>query len=160
MTGKSEPRHTVIVGCLVRNAENQVLLIRHYRRGWEIPQGHVEESENLVDAAKREVAEEAGVNAEIGPLAAMWSMVSPSSVLIFGFLGRYLSGELNPTDDSEEAVWVSEETALEMVVSPTMRQRLEALLYYDGRVSYRSYSLKPYQLHLERDLLAWPDPTP
>lgn len=160
MTGKSAPRHAVVVGCLVRNAENQVLLIRHHRRGWEIPQGHVEESENLVDAVKREVAEEAGVHVEIGPLAAVWSMVSPGSVLIFGFLGRYLSGELNPTDDSEEAVWVSEETALEMVVSPTMRGRLEALLSYDGTVSYRSYSIKPYRLHLERDLLAWPDPTP
>ncbi|WP_129128086.1 NUDIX hydrolase [Geomonas oryzae] len=159
MTGRSEPRHTVIVGCLVRNAENQVLLIRHHRRGWEIPQGHVEESENLVDAAKREVAEEAGVDVEIGPLAAMWSMVSPSSVLIFGFLGRYLSGELDPTDDSEEAMWVTEATALEMVASPVMRERLEALLRYDGGVSYRSYSLRPYQLHLERDLLAWPDPT-
>lgn len=160
MTGKSEPRHTVIVGCLVRNADNQVLLIRHHRRGWEIPQGHVEESENLVDAVKREVAEEAGVSVEIGPLAAVWSMVSPSSVLIFGFLGRYLCGDLFATDDSEEAVWVSEESALEMVTSLTMRQRLEALLHYDGRVSYRSYSIKPYQLHLERDLLAWPDPTP
>ncbi|MBU5635196.1 NUDIX hydrolase [Geomonas sp. Red69] len=157
MTEKNDPRHTVVVGCLVRNDENQVLLIRHRKRGWEIPQGRVEESENLVDAVRREVAEEAGVEVEIGPLAAVWSMVSPGSALIFAFLGRYLRGELNPTDDSEAAAWFDEKQALEMVASPVMRERLALLLRHDGSVSYRSYSLKPYELHLERDLLAWPE---
>lgn len=158
MTEKTDPLHTVVVGCLVRNAREEVLLIRHRKRGWEIPQGRVEECENLVDAARREVAEEAGVSVEIGPLAAVWSMVSPTSALIFAFLGRYLSGELNPTDDSEEAAWVSEEKALEMVTSQVMRERLAILLRYDGSVRYRSYSIKPYQLHLERDLSSWPQP--
>lgn len=157
MTEKTDPRHTVVVGCLARNAADEILLIRHRRRGWEIPQGRVEEGENLVDAVRREVAEEAGVSVEVGPLAAVWSMVSPTSALIFAFLGRYLSGELNPTDDSEDAAWVPREKALDMVTSPVMRERLAVLLQYDGSVSYRSYSIKPYQLHLERDLLAWPD---
>ncbi|WP_224984371.1 NUDIX hydrolase [Geomonas agri] len=158
MTEKTDPRHTVVVGCLVRNADNEVLLIRHRQRGWEIPQGRVEEGENLVDAARREVAEEAGVEVEIGPLAAVWSMVAPTSALIFAFLGRYLGGELNPTDDSEAALWVPEPEALEMVTSSVMRERLAVLLNHDGSVSYRSYSIKPYQQHLERDLLAWPAP--
>lgn len=156
MTENNEPRHTVVVGCLVRNAGGDILLIRHRRRGWEIPQGRVEEGENILDAARREVAEEAGVSVEIGPLAGVWSMVSPASSLIFAFLGRYLTGELKATDDSEEAAWVPEQEALEMVTSPVMRERLSLLLRYDGRVNYCSYSTKPYQLHLERDLLAWP----
>lgn len=160
MTQKTDPRHTVVVGCLVRNAADQVLLIHHRKRGWEIPQGRVEECENLVDAVRREVAEEAGVDVEVGPLAAVWSMVSPSSALIFAFLGRYLSGELNPTDDSDDATWVSEEKALELVTSPVMRERLAVLLNHDGGVGYRSYSVKPYQLHLERNLLAWPETGP
>ncbi|QWV92929.1 NUDIX hydrolase [Geomonas oryzisoli] len=156
MTEQAEPRHTVVVGCLVRNDKNQVLMIRHRKRGWEIPQGRVEESEDLLAAVRREVAEEAGVEVEVGPLAAVWSMVSPGSALIFAFLGRYLSGELNPTDDSEEAAWVDETQALEMVTSPVMRERLAVLLNHDGSISYRSYSLKPYQLHLELNLLSWP----
>ena len=156
MTEKTDPRHTVVVGCLVRNADNEVLLIRHRQRGWEIPQGRVEEGENLVDAAQREVAEEAGVEVEIGPLAAVWSMVAPTSALIFAFLGRYLHGDLNPTDDSEAAAWVPEPEALAMVTSPVMRERLAVLLNHEGGVSYRSYSLKPYHLHLEHDLLSWP----
>ncbi|QXE89712.1 NUDIX hydrolase [Geomonas subterranea] len=156
MTEQADPRHTVVVGCLVRNAKDEILVIRHRKRGWEIPQGRVEEGENLLDAARREVAEEAGVEVEIGPLAAVWSMVSPTSALIFAFLGRYLSGELNPTDDSEAAAWVSEAEALKMVTSPVMRERLTGLLNHDGGVSYRSYAIKPYQLHLERNLLSWP----
>ncbi|GFO62669.1 NUDIX hydrolase [Geomonas paludis] len=158
MTEQKDPRHTVVVGCLVRNDENRVLLIRHRKRGWEIPQGRVEESEDLVAAVRREVAEEAGVRVEIGPLAAVWSMVSPTSALIFAFLGRYISGELNPTDDSEAAAWVSAAEAVGMVTSHVMRERLSVLLNHDGGVTYRSYSLKPYQLHQERDLLAWPEP--
>lgn len=156
MTERTDPRHTVVVGCLVRNASDEILLIRHRKRGWEIPQGRVEECENLVDAVRREVAEEAGVEVEIGPLAAVWSMVAPTSALIFAFLGRYLSGELNPTDDSEAAAWVPESEALAVVTSPVMRERLAVLLNHDGSVSYRAYSLKPYQLHLEHDLLSWP----
>ena len=153
---ESKPKHGVIVGCLVRNAEDEVLLIRHHRRGWEIPQGHVELGENLVQALQREVREEAGVEIELGPLAAVWSMVSPSGALIFGFLGRYTSGELAASDDSLEADWFSEQEAAEKVTSSVMRERLETLLRFDGTVCYRAYSVRPYQLHLERRLLEWP----
>lgn len=157
MTDSINPRHTVVVGCLVRSANDDVLLIRHRHRGWEIPQGRVEEGENLVEAALREVMEEAGVCVEVGPLAAVWSMVTPPSALIFAFLGRYVSGDLNPSDDSIDAAWIPEAQALDMVTSPVMRERLAVLLKYDGGVCYRSYAIKPYQLHLERDLLAWPE---
>lgn len=56
-----QPKHVIVVGCLVRNDSGQVLLIRHHKRGWEIPQGRVEEGEDLLAAARREVLEETGV---------------------------------------------------------------------------------------------------
>lgn len=150
------PQHTVVVGCLVRNESGEILLIRHQRRGWEIPQGRVEEGENLVEAVLREVAEEAGILVEVGPLAAVWSMVSSPSALIFAFMGRYVSGDLTPTDTSLEAEWVPRDRALERVTSPVMRERLAVLLEFDGNLRYRSYSVKPYQLQFEHDLLAHP----
>lgn len=158
MSEKISPQHSVVVGCLVRNAHQEVLLIRHHKRGWEIPQGRVEEGENLVDALHREVREEAGVEIEIGPLAAVWSMVSPPPAVIFAFLGRYAGGELAASDDSVEAAWFSEAEATEKVTSSVMRERLAALLNFHGSVPYRSYSVRPYQLHLERDLLEWSNP--
>lgn len=154
MTENVSPRHTVVAGCLVRNEGGDALLICHRKRGWEIPQGRVEEGEDLVQAVQREVAEEAGVLIEVGPLAAVWSMVSPPSALIFGFIGRYVSGELASSDDSIDVKWFTQQDALEAVTSPVMRERLAVLLQHEpGRIAYRSYSVKPYQLHLERDLL-------
>src|SRR5512137_1999737 len=115
MATGSSPLHSIVVGCLVRNDKGEVLLIRHQKRGWEIPQGRVEEGESLVDALHREVREEAGVEIEMGPLAAVWSKVTPPSAVIFTFLGRYVSGDIAPTEDSEEAAWIAPSEALELV---------------------------------------------
>ncbi|MEI6209182.1 MAG: NUDIX hydrolase [Desulfuromonadales bacterium] len=152
MSTGNTPVHSVVVGCLVRNSSNDVLLIRHHKRGWEIPQGRVEEGENLIDAVCREVREEAGVEMDPGPLGAVWSLISPSPAIIFTFLGRYRCGELAASGDSEEAGWFAEAEAVEMVSSPVMRERLTALLHFNGTVVYRSYSTKPYRILMEKNL--------
>ncbi|MDD5285118.1 MAG: NUDIX hydrolase [Desulfuromonadaceae bacterium] len=152
MSTGSAPLHTVVAGCLVRNASNDVLLIRHHKRGWEIPQGRVEEGEDLVHALCREVREEAGVEIEPGPLGAVWSLISRSPAIIFTFLGSYKSGNLATSGDSEEAGWFSEAEAIEKVTGSVMRERLKALLNFKGAVVYRSYSTKPYQVLMEQNL--------
>jgi 8-oxo-dGTP diphosphatase len=151
-TSQNSPVHTVVVGCLVRNALNEVLLIRHHKRGWEIPQGRVEEGENLIEALHREVLEEAGVEIEAGELAAVWSMISPPSAVIFTFLGRYKSGDLSGSGDSAEACWFPEGDVLEKVTGTVMNERIKALLNHKGSTVYRSYSTKPYQILLETDI--------
>ena len=149
MSETTSPQHSVVVGCLVRNVKGEVLLIRHHKRGWEMPQGRVEAGENLVDALHREVREEAGVEIEMGPLAAVWSMVSLPPAIIFAFLGRHTGGEPVASDDSVEAGWFSEAEATAMVTGSVMRERLAALLQFNGTVCYRSYTVRPYQLQLE-----------
>lgn len=152
MSTGSSPMHSVVVGCLVRNSSDDVLLIRHHKRGWEIPQGRVEEGENLIDALRREVREEAGVEIEPGPLGAVWSLISESPAIIFTFLGRYRSGNLLTSGDSEEAAWFSEAEAVEKVSGSVMRERLKALLSYNGTLVYRSYAIRPYQLLTEQNI--------
>ncbi|MDO5096431.1 MAG: NUDIX hydrolase [Peptostreptococcaceae bacterium] len=44
---------------------NAILLLRKYNGDWVLPKGRVEEGEELVDAAKREVKEETGVKTEV-----------------------------------------------------------------------------------------------
>lgn len=151
-TADSPMLQSVVVGCLVRNARNEVLLIRNHKRGWEIPQGRVERGENLIEALHREVREETGVEIEPGTLVAVWSMLSPPTAQIFTFLGRYLSGELAPTGDSVEAIWLTEAEALAKVESPVMNDRLKTLLEYQGRTVYRAYTTRPYQVLMERVL--------
>lgn len=147
-----EPLHTMVVGCLVRNAHDEILLIRHRRRGWEIPQGRVEEGEDLVEALHREVREEAGIEIEMGPLAAVWSKVTAPPAVIFTFLGRYLRGDPAASGDSEEVRWIAPAEALEEVSNKVMKERLQVLLSFDGTINYRSYTLKPYQVLRERGL--------
>jgi 8-oxo-dGTP diphosphatase len=148
MSSENSPRHSVVVGCLVRNAGDEILLIRHHKRGWEIPQGRVEEGENLLDALCREVREEAGVEIDPGPLAAVWSMLSPPPAVIFTFLGRYTGGELTFSGDSIGARWFSEAEALEQVTGSVMHDRLQVLLNYSGLTCYRAYTTRPYQVQM------------
>ena len=159
MTSGNHLLQCIVVGCLVRNTKNQVLLIRNHKRGWEIPQGRVEQGEDLVEALHREVREETGVEIELGSLVAVWSKLSPPSALIFTFLGRYLAGELAPTGDSAEAQWLTESEALEKVDNPIMRDRLDALLKYQGTPVYRAYTTRPYLVQVDRELAGWPQVT-
>ncbi|MDO5061806.1 MAG: NUDIX hydrolase [Peptostreptococcaceae bacterium] len=44
---------------------NAILLLRKYNGDWVLPKGRVEEGEELIDAARREVREETGVKTEV-----------------------------------------------------------------------------------------------
>lgn len=48
-------------GGVVVNDEGKVLLIRHHDGTWVFPKGHIDPGESQLEAALREVAEEAGV---------------------------------------------------------------------------------------------------
>jgi diadenosine hexaphosphate hydrolase (ATP-forming) len=52
-------------GGVVINEAGDVLLIRHRNGSWVFPKGHIESGESKVDAAVREVEEEAGVQAAV-----------------------------------------------------------------------------------------------
>lgn len=141
------PKHIVVVSCLVRNEEGRILLIRHRKRGWEIPQGRAEEGESLMDALHREVLEETGVEVEPGSLAAVWSKLSPPAALVFTFLARYRTGELRPSEETPELGWFDADEARTLVSHPVNRDRLRTLLDYSGAVIFRAYSTNPYKLH-------------
>ncbi|ABB33522.1 NUDIX hydrolase [Geobacter metallireducens RCH3] len=146
MSTHDSPVHIVVVGCLIRNGLGEILLIRHHKRGWEIPQGRVEAGEGIVDALRREVREETGVEIKPGPLTAVWSKVSPPASLILTFLADYAEGELAPSDETPELGWFSEREGVELVAHPVTRDRLRALLDYSGTVACFSYATNPYKL--------------
>ena len=141
------PKHIVAVSALIQDADGKILLARHPRRGWEFPGGQVEEGETLLQALQREIHEETGVRAVIGPLAGVYSNIKPPCKVIFGFLGRAEGGELRTSAESEAVGWVPREQVLARITHPAIRDRMQDLLEFSGRVIYRVYTTDPYLVH-------------
>ncbi len=141
-----EHKQTVVVTCLVSNAVGQILLIRHFRRGWELHQGRVEAGETLTEAVHREVAEETGVEIELGSLAAVWSKVCEPAAIIFGFTGNYRRGHLTVSEESPEVSWFAPDEALSRVIHLVNRDRLQTLLDHCGGIVYNAYLARPFRV--------------
>lgn len=103
----------VAVGVVVVR-DGQVLIIKRgaepaYGK-WSIPGGIVELGETVREAARREVAEECGIDVEIGQVVDVIDRVLLDTedriqyhYVIIDFLGKWRSGELHPASDVLEA---------------------------------------------------------
>lgn len=140
------PKHIVAVSGLISHPDGKILLIRSPRRGWEFPGGQVEAGENLIAAFQREIQEETGVIASIGPLVGVYSNIKPPTKLAFGFLGDYICGELATSEESIETEWVARGLALRRVSNPVIYDRMKDMLNFSGCVVYRVYTTDPYQI--------------
>lgn len=121
------PKHIISAATIVLNSENEILLIKGPRRGWEMPGGQVEEGESLKDAAIRETKEESGVDVEILQFCGVFQNVS-GSICNTLFLAKPIGGELTTSSESLEVGFFPIEKALEMVTWRNFRQRIEHCL--------------------------------
>lgn len=64
MTGKKSKQEISSGGIVyrIKNRQAEILLLKDPKENWTFPKGLVEKNEDIVDAAKREIAEESGVN--------------------------------------------------------------------------------------------------
>jgi len=144
------PHHILAASALVTNPQGLVLMIRSPLRGWEFPGGQVEQGESLTAALQREIREESGVTAEIGPLVGMYTKLQQPYLLILTFMAKFHSGELRTSPESSEVVWMEPRLAVEYITHPAIHQRMQDLLAFDGRVIYRTYMTNPYRSLEER----------
>ena len=141
----SVPRHIVAVGGLVKR-DDQVLLVRSPRRGWEFPGGQVEEGEDLICALQREIDEETSVTVAVGGLVGVYSNVAPPQKVMFGFLTEWVAGDPQTSAESVEVGWFNRGQAVEMIEHPAIHDRARDMLQFSGRVVYRIYRTHPYQV--------------
>lgn len=140
------PKHIVATASLITNKDNQVLLVKTERRGWEIPGGQVEEAEDVISALKREVLEEAGVIIQIKNLAAIYSSISEPSKVIIDFISEYQSGGVKAVNEIQKVQWFSKEEVIKNITSEPMKYRLQWLLESTNKIRYTSYSKNPFKV--------------
>lgn len=81
-------KHVHSAGGVVLNAKGQVLVVNQKKRSWSLPKGHIDEGEDKITTAKREIYEESGIS---------------NLVLVkeFNHYKRYRMGKDNKDDKSE-----------------------------------------------------------
>ncbi|WP_442599985.1 NUDIX hydrolase [Neobacillus sp. D3-1R] len=126
-TTYTPPKHIVSAATIVLNDQNEILLIKGPRRGWEMPGGQVEEGESLKDAAIRETKEETGIDIEIIHFCGIFQNVN-RSICNTLFLAKPIGGQLTTSPESLEVEFYPIEQALEMVTYGNFRQRIEYCL--------------------------------
>lgn len=140
-------KHYVSAAGLVLNDRDEVLMIKapNPLRGWEYPGGVVEEGEMILDALKREIREESGVEVEVLRLVGVCQNVQKCTVN-FDFVCRYISGVPTTSDESLEVGWFTKEEALKMAGNPMTKKRLEHMLAEDGTMNFFGFIKFPFEI--------------
>ncbi|GAA5416803.1 hypothetical protein Pryu01_01842 [Paraliobacillus ryukyuensis] len=118
------PKHIVSAATIVLNEDNELLLIKGPKRGWEMPGGQVEEGESLRAAAIRETKEESGTVIADLTFCGIFQNVQ-RSICNMLFLAKPVGGKLTTSPESLEVGFYPLEKALEMVTVSNFRQRIE-----------------------------------
>ena len=138
--------------------DGKLLLIKRgvepSKEKWSVPGGRVEWGETLIEAVKREVREETGLEIEVGQVAGVYDLivqgsrfkvqgsaneeqsgpqVTPHSSLIthhfviVDYFATPVGGELAPGDDAADARWVPLEDLGDYELTEHLRERLAGM---------------------------------
>lgn len=100
--------------CVAVDGEGRVLLVQHRKGGldyWLLPGGGVEEGETMVEAARRELFEETGLEGDVGRTLLICESIDPRDrrhIVHVAFLASLRGGTLRPGLDGRlvDAAWV------------------------------------------------------
>lgn len=155
------PTHIIAAAGIVINDKNEILMVKTYRSGWVFPGGQVEVGENVIDAVKREIMEETGVDVEVGEVFCISSntckhpgyngVIEVPTKIALDFICRLKNGKPRPSSENSESSFFPKESILELIQVPAIVERYKAYLEYAGRPIYMEYVTEPaFQLKLKR----------
>ena len=155
------PTHIIAGAGIVINDKNEILMVKTHNAGWVFPGGQVEVGENVIDAVKREVMEEAGVDIEVGEVFCIASNTGkypgyngvkevPTKIML-DFICKAKGGIPRPSDENSESTYFPKDKVLDLIQAPAIIERYKAFLEYAGRPTYMEYITKPeFELRLKR----------
>ena len=119
-------KKTETAGGVVLNKEGLVLVVNQNNNSWSLPKGHIDEGEDKLQAAIREIYEESGINElelvkELGSyeryrIALDGGDDKSELKVIYMFLFKTNQRVLKPIDPSNpEAMWVKKEKVAELL---------------------------------------------
>ncbi len=155
------PTHIVAAAGYVFDKARNILNVKTHTRGCDCTGGQIEEGENIEEGVLREILEESGVRASLKCLCGIYSNVGKQlshdglsiipTKLMMDFICEYESGELTPSIETSEVMWVPKEQVWKYISSPPQIYRFKKALAFNGRITYASYVSKPvFQLLYER----------
>ena len=155
------PTHIIAGAGIVLNENDEILMVKTHNAGWVFPGGQVEVGENVIDAVKREVMEEAGVAIEVGEVFCIASNTGkypgyngvkevPTKIML-DFICKAKSGIPRPSDENSESAYFPRDKVLDLIEAPAIIERYKAFLEYTGRPTYMEYVTRPaFELRLKR----------
>ncbi len=125
-----------IVGGFIKNKKGELLLVNSHKwKGmWSVPGGHVEAGERLVDALRREIAEEVGLKVKVTRLLDIQEAIYPkhfhrkAHFIFFNYLCEGASQNVKiDRDEVQGYKWVKPEQAKKMRMNEFTRHTLKLL---------------------------------
>jgi 8-oxo-dGTP diphosphatase len=120
LDSNEDPQLRAAGGVLVRDGAGGVevaVIHRPKYEDWSLPKGKLDDGEGFEEAALREVEEETGMRAELGPELSSVSYRDRKgrSKLVRYWLMRVLNGEFSPGQEVDELRWLDPEGAQELL---------------------------------------------
>lgn len=119
------------VGAVIVERDHILLVQRGRDPGkglWAVPGGKVDRGESLRIAVRREVAEETGLEVEVGEVAWVGELIDDANhIVLIDFHATVIGGDLAAADDADDVAWVPLESASSIALTDTMHDLLDTL---------------------------------
>ena len=130
MTTRSDPPLIGVGVVLLRG--DAILLVQRGNEPnkglWAVPGGKVKSGEKLEEAAAREIAEETGLQIQVGKVVWVGEHIDDSHhIVLIDFEGTAIGGELSAADDAADIAWVALDDLGDYPLTPTMYELIESL---------------------------------